>query len=101
MNAILSCPDLSYNLPYSPESIQDLCNVILQHSIHGALDGCVGALDGYLLDVQAPCNNAVPNVVSFFLVDIKSMGLMSNVYVIVILVLFTRNYVSPVLFLML
>ena len=66
MDAILSCDDLAYHFPSSDEQIQQVANEFKKQSTRGVLDGCVGCLDGFLLQIRTPSARETGHVKSYF-----------------------------------
>ncbi len=65
IRAINKCPNLSYNLPNTPEEIEEASYGFKSISSHDVMEGCVDAIDGILLRTITPPKKSVGHVKSF------------------------------------
>lgn len=66
VDAINSCDELSYHFPRQPSQIESSSREFQMLSTNGALDGCVGCLDGLLLKIITPPATDTGNVKAYF-----------------------------------
>lgn len=66
LEAICNCPHLDIAFPTSIEDCEKLAGGFQSLSKKGAIVNCVGAVDGYLLSIQAPSKRSVSNARSYF-----------------------------------
>jgi hypothetical protein len=61
LDSVLQCPELSIDLPSTPEQWESVRRGFANKSTNGIMRGCVGAVDGFLQPVITPrlkeCNN--------------------------------------------
>ena len=63
IDVINQCPQLKYHLPTDlNEAAQNFEDI----SSHSAISGCIGVVDGYLLEIQTPATDETGNVKSYF-----------------------------------
>jgi hypothetical protein len=65
IDVINSCDTLNMDLPRLHE-LDQLCSGFYQISTDGVMDGCIGALDGYLMRITAPSHRECGNVSAYF-----------------------------------
>jgi hypothetical protein len=65
IDVINSCDTLNIDLPRLHE-LDKLCSRFYQISTDGVMDGCIGALDGYLKRITAPSHRECGNVSAYF-----------------------------------
>jgi hypothetical protein len=66
ITAIAKCKALRIIFPKSPQEIEDAIAGFASVSQDGAINNCVGVVDGYLLRIKVPSKREVKNVRSFF-----------------------------------
>jgi len=66
MEAILLTEELQMKFPTSQQEIENAANEFKIKSYKGVIDGCIGALDGLLVEIQAPSANETGNVASYY-----------------------------------
>jgi hypothetical protein len=66
IHCINRCEALDVNLPTLPHELLALCHGFKKISRDGVMDGCVGALDGYLMQITAPSFGECGNVSAYF-----------------------------------
>jgi len=66
IHCINRCEALDVNLPTLPHELLALCHGFKKISRDGIMDGCVGALDGYLMRITAPSFGECRNVSAYF-----------------------------------
>jgi hypothetical protein len=66
LSAINRCEQLALHFPQTMEECMEAAAGFESVSYKGAIDGCVGAIDGWLLKINVPSRNEVNNVRSFF-----------------------------------
>jgi hypothetical protein len=67
-SAIIKIDQLKLKFPSSIEEMRNASKGFMQASTDSVMKGCVGALDGYLLLIQAPSQKEVPNVLDLELI---------------------------------
>ena len=75
IDAIISCPALSIDLPTKKEDLLRLQAGFKDISTDGVIMGCVGAINGFLLLIKTPSQNESANVRSYFSGHYQAMGL--------------------------
>jgi len=65
IDVINSCNTLNIDLPRLHE-LDKLCSGFRQISMDGAMDGCIGDLDGYFMRITAPSHRECGNVSAYF-----------------------------------
>ena len=66
IHCINRCEALDINLPTLPHELLALHHGFKKISRDGVMDGCVGALDGYLMWITAPSFGECGNVSAYF-----------------------------------
>jgi hypothetical protein len=66
IDAVNNCPELAIRFPTTTPGLQKLALDFQGKSSNGALDGCVGALDGWLCHIKVPIRNRTANVSAYF-----------------------------------
>ena len=66
MSSIVLCKSLAITFPSTDDELVQQCQEFESLSSHGALKGCVGAIDGWLCRIKAPSRNETSHVVSYF-----------------------------------
>jgi hypothetical protein len=74
--AILDSDALAYKFPQTQEEIESAAAGFKNISTNNFLIGCVGVIDGLLLQIKVPAASEVGNVTAFFLGTTKLMALM-------------------------
>eukprot|EP00918_Siedleckia_nematoides_P106642 GHVU01232681.1.p1 GENE.GHVU01232681.1~~GHVU01232681.1.p1 ORF type:complete len:433 (+),score=40.91 GHVU01232681.1:219-1517(+) len=72
--AICTCPELAYGFPSGAEEVNDAAFAFAKLSSHRVVRGCVGAMDGMLLAIRAPCSWETGHVRSYFSGHYKTYG---------------------------
>ena len=63
--AINNCKDLEYKFPTDPHEMERAAADFAAISLHGVIQGCLGALDGLLIKTIVPSRNEVPHVKAY------------------------------------
>jgi hypothetical protein len=66
IHAINRCPELAFRFPETYQECFEHAQEFEKLSTNGAFDQCVGAIDGWLLEIKAPSTGEVSNARSFF-----------------------------------
>ena len=66
IRAVNQCPYLSYNLPNTPEKIEEASDGFKSISSHDVMEGFVGGIDGILLRTIILPKKSVEHVKTFF-----------------------------------
>ena len=66
MNAILQCDRLKYIFPTTAQEIEQSIKEFAEISTNQVIDGCVGCIDGFLLQIQTPSATETGNVKAYF-----------------------------------
>ena len=66
IHCINRCTALDVKLPTEQHELQELCEGLNQISRDAVMDGCIGAVDGYLLQITAPSFGECGNVTAYF-----------------------------------
>jgi hypothetical protein len=66
IDAINSCPRLAFKFPVQVGDLVKSASKFESLSSHGLINGCIGALDGWLCQIQVPSANEVTWVKSYF-----------------------------------
>ena len=75
VEAILCCAELSYSFPSTAEEFEDAAKGFRECSSNGVIDGCVGCVDGLLLQIQTPASNETGNVKAYFSGHYQAYGI--------------------------
>lgn len=75
MQAVLLCDELSYSFPATDDEICDAASEFRKLSGHHIIDGCVAAIDGYLLQIQTPSSSETGHVKAFFSGHYQAYGI--------------------------
>ena len=75
MRAICLLERLKIKLPTTPEELNDLKGRFATKSSHHIMQGCVAALDGWLLCIKTPSSRDVADVPAFFSGHYQCMGI--------------------------
>ena len=75
LDALISCDALKLVYPSTLPELKAKANAFKARSSNGALDGCVGALDGWLCHIEVPSATETPNVTSYFSGHYQCYGL--------------------------
>ena len=74
IDAICSCPELELKMPLSLSEMKAAANSFKNISLDGRLNGCIGALDGWLCWIKVPSESDTCNVGSYFSGHYQSYG---------------------------
>ncbi len=74
IDSILSCETLGYHFPTTAYDIEEATDDFKDQSLEGVSDGCVGCLDGLVLQIQTLLTGKVGNVKAFFLRHYRAYG---------------------------
>ena len=74
IHEILCCNELAYKFPTTNEEIKQVANDFKRHSTNNVIDGCVGCLDGLLLQIQTPSASETGNVKAYFSGHYRTYG---------------------------
>ncbi len=66
IDAVNGCPELSIHFPTSSHDLKVVELEYQNKSSNGLLDGCIGALDGWLCHVQVPAQKETSNISAYF-----------------------------------
>jgi hypothetical protein len=66
INAICRCKELQIKMPMSLSDMHNAANSFKEFSLDGRLNGCIGALDGWLGRIRVPSASDTMNVASYF-----------------------------------
>jgi len=66
IDAVNRCPQLSLKFPTEHDDLKKVCLELQAKSSFGVMDGCVGALDGWLCRIKVPMHKDTSNVTSYF-----------------------------------
>ena len=66
IEAINQCPQLQIKFPSTENECKVLSCGFENHSYDGAINNCIGAIDGYLIKIHTPTKESVGNVRSYF-----------------------------------
>ena len=75
VDAILSCDRLKYKFPETVEEIEQAASSFAEMSTHEVIDGCVGCVDGFLLQIQTPRKDETGNVKAYFSGHYQTYGI--------------------------
>ena len=75
IDAINSCPEFRFVFPTSMDELITAAHDFHELSSHGVLNGCVGALDGWLCRIRVPSSSEVVKVQSYFSGHYQCYGL--------------------------
>ena len=73
--SLIKCPQLQIALPETEDELDELRGGFAAKSTEGAMSGCVGALDGFLLLIRTPTRKEAANSRLFFSGHYSRMGL--------------------------
>jgi hypothetical protein len=74
IDAICKCPDLQLKMPTSISEMKVVASGFESLSLDGRLNGCIGALDGWLCRIKVPSQKETYNVGSYFSGHYQSYG---------------------------
>ncbi len=74
LDAICGCQDLDLKMPRTLTEFHDAAFAFQQMSLDGRLNGCIGALDGWLCRIKVPSQSETMNVSSYFSVHYQCYG---------------------------
>jgi hypothetical protein len=74
INAICRCQELQLKMPMSLSDMHYATNSFKELSLDGQLNGCIGALDGWLCRIKVPSASYTMNVASYFSGHYQSYG---------------------------
>jgi hypothetical protein len=66
IDAVNNCPTLAIDFPVDANSLKKLAIDFQSKSSMGVLDGCVGALDGWLCRIKVPTAKDTANIAAYF-----------------------------------
>jgi hypothetical protein len=71
----INCPQLKMKFPFTLLELHQTAAAFESHSTHGICNGCIGALDGWLCQVQVPSANEAKKVKEYFSGHYQCYGL--------------------------
>jgi hypothetical protein len=74
IDAINSAPELQIKLPTTKDEINFVKESFAQRSTGRVMEGCVGALDGWLCQIQTPAMKHTPNQLAYYSGHYKCSG---------------------------
>ncbi len=66
IGAVNKCPELALHFPTGPSEMKEVAIEFQGKSSFGVLDGCVGALDGWLCRIKIPLGKDISNIGFFY-----------------------------------
>ena len=75
INAIVNCEALKMHFPANHKEYVEASNKFNLLSLHGAMHGCIGVIDGWLCPIKAPSVDECGNVNAFFSGHYQTYGL--------------------------
>ena len=75
IDAILQCEEMVYSLPSTEEELNNAAMRFKECSTNGAVNSCVGCVDGHLLPIQTPAKDETENVKAYFSGHYKTHGI--------------------------
>jgi hypothetical protein len=66
IDAILKCPHLNIQFPTNDAGLKEIAMEFQNKSSFGVLDGCIGALDGWLCRINVPLDRDTSNISAYF-----------------------------------
>jgi len=75
MDAILASTELAYMFPETEQELNEAAHGFTTMSSHGAIQGCVACLDGYLLQIKVPAKAETGNVKVYFSGHYQTYGI--------------------------
>jgi hypothetical protein len=75
IDAIFCCQELQLKMPMSLSEMHNAATAFKELSLDGQLNGCIGALDGWLCRIKVPSASETMNVGSYFSGHYQSYGI--------------------------